>query len=100
MPRGERNGNKESKKPKAEKNKVKSGNTPSPFQPVAFRRPQPWREKAREVGKIMGWISRWSGTPQESRATIAFPNPVGPMTLRGTECGFGGTIARWKRISL
>jgi hypothetical protein len=37
MPRGERKGNKETKKPKAEKNKVKSGNTPSPLAASGFQ---------------------------------------------------------------
>lgn len=37
MPRGEKKGNKEKKKPKADKNKVKTGNTPSPMSVAGFQ---------------------------------------------------------------
>lgn len=37
MPRGESKGNKEKKKPKAEKNKAKSGNTPFPLAAAGFQ---------------------------------------------------------------
>ncbi len=37
MPRGEKKGNKEKKKPKADKNKAKSGNTPFPMAAAGFQ---------------------------------------------------------------
>ena len=37
MARGEQKSNKEKKKPKADKNKAKTGNTPSPFATAGFQ---------------------------------------------------------------